>query len=70
MEEAFVTVNAPLIAVPLLFSMLLYKSMTQVKSLPASIPTADPIAACTQTSGEEINEAIRKIPPVQGLSQP
>lgn len=64
------TVNVPLIAVPLLFSMLLYGSVTQVKSLPASIPTADPIAACRQMSGEEMNKAIRKIPPVQGLSQP
>lgn len=70
MEETFVTVSAPIIAVPLLFSMFLYKSATQVKSLPASIPTADPIAACRQMSGEEINKAIRKMPPVQGLSQP
>lgn len=69
-KKHFVTVSAPIIAVPLLFSMFLYKSATQVKSLPASIPTADPIAACRQMSGEEINKAIRKMPPVQGLSQP
>lgn len=70
MGETFVTVNVPLIVVPLLFSLLLYRYVTKVKSVPASIPTADPIAACRQMSGEEMNKAIRKIPPVQGLSQP
>lgn len=70
MEETLLTVNAPVIAVPLLFSVLFYQSMTQIKSLPASIPTVDPIAACRQMSGEDKNKAIRKIPPVQGLSQP
>lgn len=37
---------------------------------PASSPTIDPMAACKQMSGEEINRATRITPPVQGLSQP
>lgn len=37
---------------------------------PASSPTIDPMAACKQMSGEEINRATRIMPPVQGLSQP
>lgn len=68
--EILVTLSAPPIVVPILFSMLLHESVAQAKSLPASIPTAEPITAWTQMSGEEINKAIRKIPPVQGLSQP
>lgn len=63
MGKILVTLSAPFIVVPILFSMLLYE-------LPASIPTAEPITVWTQMSGEEINKAIRKIPPVQGLSQP
>lgn len=38
--------------------------------LPANIPTADPIAACKQISGEEMSRATRKMPPVQGFPQP
>lgn len=37
---------------------------------PAKIPMMDPIAACKQIRGEEMNRAARKMPPVQGLSQP
>lgn len=64
------TINVPATLLPLLFSVPLYISVAQIKSLPANIPTADPIAACRQMSGDEINKASRKIPPVQGLSQP
>lgn len=70
MENTFVTINVPATLLPLLFSVPLYISVAQIKSLPANIPTADPIAACRQMSGDEINKASRKIPPVQGLSQP
>lgn len=38
--------------------------------LPASIPTMEPMAACKQMSGEQMNRATRNTPPVQGLSQP
>lgn len=38
--------------------------------LPASNPTMEPMAACRQMSGEEMNRATRNTPPVQGLSQP
>lgn len=31
---------------------------------------ADPIAACKQIRGDDMNKAMRKMPPVQGLSQP
>lgn len=34
------------------------------------MPTIDPMAACKQMSGEEMNRATRITPPVQGLSQP
>lgn len=37
---------------------------------PASIPTVEPMAACKQMRGEAMSNAMRKIPPVQGLSQP
>jgi len=30
----------------------------------------DPIAACKQIRGDDMNKAMRKMPPVQGLSQP
>lgn len=39
-------------------------------SLPASSPTIEPMAACKQMSGEQMNRATRNTPPVQGLSQP
>lgn len=70
MGEILVILSDPLIVAPVLLSMLLYKSVTQARSLPAIIPTAEPITAWTQMSGEEINKPIRNIPPVQGLSQP
>lgn len=38
--------------------------------LPASSPTIEPMAACKQMSGEQMNRATRNTPPVQGLSQP
>ena len=38
--------------------------------LHASIPTIEPMAACKQMSGEQMNRATRNTPPVQGLSQP
>lgn len=68
--EILVILSGPVIVVSVVFPMLLYKSVAEDKSLPASIPTAEPITAWTQMSGEEINKPIRKIPPVQGLSQP
>ena len=39
-------------------------------ALPASIPTIEPMAACRQMSGEQMNRATRNTRPVQGLSQP
>lgn len=39
-------------------------------ALPASIPRIEPMAACRQMSGEQMNRATRNTPPVQGLSQP
>lgn len=38
--------------------------------LPDTIPTADPIVACANVMGEEMNKAIMNIPPVQALSHP
>lgn len=70
LDETLVALIAPVIVVPVLLPMLLYKSVAQAKPLPASIPTAEPITVWTQMSGEEMNKPIRKIPPVQGLSQP
>lgn len=42
----------------------------QSSDTPASIPMVDPMAACKQMRGEATSRAMRKIPPVQGLSQP
>lgn len=38
--------------------------------LPDTIPTPDPIVACANVMGEEMNRAIMNIAPVQALSHP
>ena len=40
------------------------------QALPDNMLTVEPMIACAQVMGEEINKEIMKIPPVQGLSHP